>query len=286
LAQATLGGRRDLAHFVHTRVEGDWFVWLDVLARLDFDLGDRTVLEVGTGWLPVLPLCAALSGVRRVVTVDIERKLQLTSIPRLVAELERWLPLLADRSRQALTDVTRRHDRLLRAAADGGEAVLQASGIDYHAPADARRLRLGDGSMDLICSNSVLEHVRPEILQGLMHASARMLAPGGRVLHSVNCADHYAYADRRIGPLHYLRYSDWRWRLWNPPMQYQNRLRAPAFVAAARTAGLEVDLEERTVREELVAALPGMPLDPAFRDLSPEDLCATSVTFSARKPQS
>src|SRR3546814_19932839 len=49
----------------------------------------------------------------------------------------------------------------LRERTRGGEEPTAASGgvIDYHAPADAASTALGDGEVDVVFSNSVLEHV-------------------------------------------------------------------------------------------------------------------------------
>src|SRR3546814_12756650 len=92
----------------------------------------------------------------------------------------------------------------------GGEEPTAASGgvIDYHAPADAASTALGDGEVDVVFSNSVLEHVPEAAIDPMYREAMRILAPGGIMFHSVNCGDHYAYVDRSIHQLHYLKYSD------------------------------------------------------------------------------
>ncbi len=61
--------------------------------------------------------------------------------------------------------------------------------------------------------------------------------------------DHYAYVDRNVHQLNYLRYSDEEWQRWNNAFLYQNRLRAHWFVDGARRHGFDIDLDTRTTRE-------------------------------------
>ena len=49
------------------------------------------------------------------------------------------------------------------------------------------------------------------------------------------CGDHYAYFDRTITQIHYLRYSDLHFSLWNNSLQYQNRMRANEFIEIAES---------------------------------------------------
>src|SRR3546814_2278132 len=86
----------------------------------------------------------------------------------------------------------------LRERSRGGEEPTAASGgvIDYHAPADAASTALGDGEVDVVFSNSVLEHVPEAAIDTMYREAMRILAPGGIMFHSVNCGDHYAYVDR------------------------------------------------------------------------------------------
>ena len=38
----------------------------------------------------------------------------------------------------------------------------------------------------------------------MMREAFRVLRPGGLSIHSVNCADHYAYFDHNVSPINYL----------------------------------------------------------------------------------
>jgi len=191
------------------------------------------------------------------------------------------LPTVATAAGRPLADIEVAYERI-RTTANIAD-LLGAAEIEYLAPADAVATGLPPDSVDIVFSNSVLEHVSRETIDGMMRESARLLAPGGVSVHSVNCGDHYAYFDRRITPINYLTYSEREWRFWNNRLQYQNRLRPSDFVDMAERAGLTVVRELHRPRAELLATLPNLEITAEFRDYPPDQLCSTSVTFVARK---
>ncbi len=278
--QRAAGGRRDEGAHIDLKFKADWLVQVEVLNQLGFRVQGRDLLEIGTGWLPVFPLCFALAGARRCHTFDLNRHLNPAVVPGAMSELERHLPAIAQACGDAEATVRGRWQSLV--AAGDGQAMLRAAGVEYHAPADATTTGLKDASVALVFSNSVLEHVTPEVLAPMMRESCRVLQPDGLSLHSVNCGDHYAYFDRSITQVHYLRFTDRQWRKWNNDLLYQNRLRPVDFVDAARAAGMELLVDMHVPRPELMARFDRIPFAPEFRRYPPEQLCCTSVTFAAR----
>ncbi len=281
LLQRTLGERGDLTAHVDSKFRDDWLVHMGNLDRLAFPLAGRHVFEVGTGWLPVMPLSFCLAGAGRCTTFDLSRHLRPEGVELALQHLERHLDDIARAAglpREQVADRWRGWRR-----EPGGEAVLRAAGIDYRAPADATRCGLPDASAALVFSNSVLEHMPAAAIEALMHETARVLEPGGLALHCVNCGDHYAYFDRSITAIHYLRFPERAWRRWNNDLLYQNRLRPEDFLASARRAGQEITLDLHRPRPELLARLHELPIAPEFRHYPPDQLCSTSVDFAARR---
>jgi len=117
-----------------------------------------------------------------------------------------------------------------------------------------------------------------------MRESARILRPGGYAIHSVNCGDHYAYTDRSITQVNYLKYSDRQWWFWNNDLQYQNRLRARDFVDASEAAGLATVFSQTRPKRELVVEVSRMRLPARFSKYTLEELAVTSVDFAAQRP--
>ena len=208
--QRLAGGRVDEGAHIDAKFCKDWLVLADLLRVLDFRLRDKDLVEIGTGWLPVLPLCFALAGARRIHSFDLNRHMRHAAVPAALSRLESHLGALAQAGGLEDAEVRERH-AWLHDAGDG-RAILERAGVVEHAPADAAATGLSGASVALVFSNSVLEHVPAGVLGAVMRESTRILQPGGRALHSVNCGDHYAYFDRSITPIHYLRYSARQWK--------------------------------------------------------------------------
>lgn len=280
LLQRAVGGRRDEGAHIDTTFKADWLVHQHILRDMGFRVQDRHLLEIGTGWLPVFPLCYALAGARGCYTYDLNRHLDLSVVPTALRHLERHLQEIAVASAELPATVRARWQRLVEAG--DGEKIMEMACIQYRAPADAAITGIADNSVALVFSNSVLEHVTSSVLGPLMRESRRVLEPHGVSLHSVNCGDHYAYFDRSITPIHYLRFTERQWRLWNNDILYQNRLRASDFVAAAQEAQMDILADLRTPRPDLRNRLDQLPIAPEFSHYTAEDLCCTSVTFAGR----
>lgn len=282
LLQRMAGGRRQLDAHIDSKFRDDWLVHIRHLRQLGFPLESCTMLEIGSGWLPVMPLCFHLAGVGRCLTYDLHRHLGLDAVRLALGHLERHLQAIAEATERPVDLVRGRYERLIRL---DGAALLAAAGIEYHAPADATRTGLPAASVDLVFSNSVLEHVPPSVLQAMMQESARILTPGGLALHNVNCGDHYAYFDRTITQINYLRFSSAQWAAWNNDILYQNRLRAVDFLDAARACGLEIVLDTHKPRPALLQLIrDGFPVAPEFGRYPAQELACTSIDFAARKP--
>jgi hypothetical protein len=260
---------------------GDWRGLMALLAAAGRpSVAGAVLLEIGTGWYPTNPLLFALAGARECHTYDIVRHLDFEMSRRLLEHLGQHLDAVAALSGRDRADVRAHWDRLC--AAPDLERLLELAGIRYHAPGDAGRTGLADGSVDIVFSNSVLEHVEPALLVPLLAESRRLVGARGLSVHAVACNDHYAHFDRSISFVNYLRFDDAQWARWNNPLNYQNRLRAPDFIAAARSAGLVVVHEERAVRPGVREALATLPVAARFSRYSPDDLAATTVNFVAR----
>jgi hypothetical protein len=282
LLQRTTGGLRNLDAAVDSKVVDDWLVLARQLRELDVQIPDAVLVEVGTGWFPVLPLCFAFAGARTCHTFDVARHLNRRLTQRAIARLRVHLPRIADAAGVELEQVQRRYNHV--SASLDVSTALDRGGVRYHAPADAAQTDLGDRSADAVFSNSVLEHVPSRGIAAILRETARIVKRAGVSLHSVNCGDHYAYFDRSISPINYLKYSDRQWKRWNNSLLYQNRLRPVDFLQLAEDAGLQVVLSRFTPKEKLLRMLPTLGVAEQFAKYAPEQLCATSIDFAGRPP--
>jgi SAM-dependent methyltransferase len=230
------------------------------------DPGQATLYEFGAGWDLIGPITLAMLGVGQQIVVDIRAHLRL----ELVNDTLRRLPALIAEPRCSPEPL---------ASLDELERRL---GIRYVAPCDARATGLPAESVDFVSSTFTLEHIPEPDIAAILTESRRLLRPGGLVSGAVDMKDHYSYFDGDLGPYHFLGIGDRVWRLVNPDLHYQNRLRLTDYRRLFEQAGFAI-AEERVKRpgaderrrlDELAPA-------PRFRGYAVDDLAALELRVVA-----
>ena len=136
---------------------------------------------------------------------------------------------------------------------------------------------LPDASADVVVSNSVLEHVADP--RALFADLARLLVPGGVMLHRVDYRDHFFKY-----PFHFLLYSNVVWNWFLNPGDLP-RWRYDDHAGGLALAGFDVSAVSFERDEEGFAAVADrLHADFKFRD--PDVLNITKATlFCLRRPQ-
>jgi len=240
-----------------------------------------TVLELGTGWYPIVPIGLALAGADAVTTLDVS---SLTDADRTRRTLELYAAWLhSGRLASALPGLdAARAERTLSAARDTGSAtageLLARVGVRAFV-GDGRATGLSDGTIELVVSNNTFEHIPPTVLQAIMAELRRVASRGAVMDHFVDISDHYAHFDRSISEFNYLRYPPRAWRLFNNRLQYQSRLRASDYRRLIVDAGFTVVAEEAQCGA--AQELAGIPLAPQFRHYAQDDLLVLRTWITA-----
>lgn len=258
---------------------------IDLLNRAGGSPRGALVLEIGTGWRPFLPLTLFLAEARRIITMDVNPWLTESYARETYRGMEAHLPKIAERIGAPVEHIEERYASLA-AGSNSLLAFLAAAGIDYRYPGDARRTGLEEGSVDLVCSSNVLEHVRPDTIREIHAESCRILRPGGLAIHRFNPGDHFASVDRSITKSNFLRFSERQWRWYGGSgLSYHNRLRCVEHRELLRAAGFEIVAEDVRVDQRAVEAIQkGMlPVHADFSGLSPEQLAADYMWLVGRK---
>jgi len=249
--------------------------------RADADARERAprILELGTGWYPVVPIGLSLLGAGPVTSVDVD-PLMGAAAPLQTAAC--YLRLL-DAGRLPEVDGARVEAlrEALGASASGAE-LLARLGIEVRV-ADARALPLDPGTIDLFVSNNTLEHVPAPAILALFGEFARVAGPRARMSHFIDMADHYALFDPSITVFNYLRYSEAQWRLFNNSLHYQNRLRLSDYRRLHEASGWRVVSEDAT--EGSADALGRVPVDASFGRYGDRDLRVFESWIVSTKPE-
>ncbi|RMG21063.1 MAG: class I SAM-dependent methyltransferase [Bacteroidetes bacterium] len=229
----------------------------------------QRVLEIGTGWYPLVPLGLYLCGVSCIYSLDVQPLLQIKQLHHLLAYLRRdlgrkrltaMLPGLLPQRLERLQVANRCHKL---------EQLGEALGL-FFINGDARSLHFEDDHFDLIVSNNTFEHISPTVLAAMLPELQRVLRPGGIMSHYIDLVDHYSYFDSRLPAFHFLQYSQRAWKWIENPLQAQNRLRMPHYRELYRQAGIAIKKE---INEHFPASsLPARGVHPDFGHIPPNDL--------------
>jgi SAM-dependent methyltransferase len=193
-------------------------------------LSGKTILELGTSREPGLPLILLLLGCQDYYASNIR-------------SLDNWLP-------DAYIGLIRLvMSGMLGNPPNSIEEIVtwvEGKGVSGHnttgrlreecfhdlSPVSADSLDLPDGSMDVVFSLAVLEHVhRP---QAVIDNIYRMVRPGGWCFHAIDLRDHRDFDN----PLEFLTIDETNYRALRP--NGENRWRASDFIDAFSSAGFEI----------------------------------------------
>jgi SAM-dependent methyltransferase len=244
-------------------------------------LDDTVVLEVGSGWHPLIPVLYSLAGAGCVYLTDLRRLCHAASFGTDLDALRKHKNLI-------LVTIPIGGDAFdLALAWDpsmGLDAGLRHLRLKYLAPCDCRKLSLPPESVDIVTSRAVLEHVPPEVILGIFRESFRLLRPGGLACHIVDNSDHWQHTDRSISRVNFLRFSDavFCWTYLNG-LNYQNRPRHPEYGEMLIQAGFNILRNEPKVSEESVVALRTLPVSARFSRFTVEEMAAINTFVLARK---
>lgn len=133
-----------------------------------------------------------------------------------------------------------------------------------------------NGSVDLIWSHAVLEHIRRRDFDTLLHEMRRILRPGGVSSHTVDLQDHLG------GGLNNLRFPEWLWEAdWFARSGfYTNRIGCSEMMLRFKAAGFAAEL--RNQRDFPALPMPRAKFARAFRDRPEDELCVAGFDVILR----
>lgn len=235
-------------------------------------LEQATVLELGLGWYPVVPIALYLSGVDRIISIDIQdwmtHQSQLTTIQKFrewreKGYLQAYLPQIDEQRWAAMVALTQ------KSTIPGLEEISQTIHLEPRLQ-DARATNFSESSIDYICSNNTFEHIPKAILADILREFKRILKPGGVMSHFVDLSDHFAHFDSNINLYNFLRFSEKQWQRIDNRIQPQNRLRWRDYLQLYTE--LDLPVTDQAVRPGDVALLGEIPLAGQYQSYSPEEL--------------
>lgn len=230
------------------------------------------ILELGTGWYPIVPLLFYLGGFGAVTSIDIRnwqsRERHLTALRRIMeyydaGKLQAYcttiVPSRLAELRALLTEPEHPSTRQINERIHLDTKVM-----------DATRLSFPDDRFDMVCSNNTFEHIPAGVLEGILREFQRVVRPKGVMSHFIDLSDHFAHMDRSISIYNFLKFSERRWQFIDNDIQPQNRLRWKDYLAMYER--LNIDVREQNYRKGSPEMVAGTRVHREFAGYTEEEL--------------
>lgn len=236
---------------------------------------DRSILELGTGWYPVVPLFMYLSRCGSVTSLDIRswmtRERQLATISKLMewknnGKLDPYFPAFDKERWDILQQINQEPDNYQ------SEDINRTIEFDPLIK-DARNTALPDKSFDFICSNNTFEHIPRQVLESILIEFKRLIRDGGVMSHFIDMSDHFAHFDKKINIYNFLQYSDKTWKMIDNRIQPQNRMRYRDYVNLYHE--LDIPVTEDKIFEGDPQKFEEIKVHPEFNDYSADELAVS-----------
>ena len=230
-----------------------------ILDKNGFELKNKHVIELGSGWLPILPyLLKYLSNASRVDTYDINKHYKVSEIVKLNVLFSKKYGVP-------------------KSTFDGA----------FQLPKDIRYFSYTDicnGNFinaDLVVSRFVLEHVPPESIIKIHETFREKLKSGSYIVHLISPNDHRAYSDSSLSLYDFLKYSNEEWDSIQTKFDYHNRLRLPQYLQLFDKNFEIVSLEFDSCKEgsEQHRKFKKFKINELYENYSDEELTAGSIAI-------
>lgn len=227
---------------------------LDAIGR---SFKGTVVLEIGSGWFPTIPIMLALGGARRVLMSDLTVHMDDVTFSATLRFLQDTMPM----------------DSRLRTVTQFSDLPLT-----YLAPFDVQAIP--DGSIDLIVSRTVLEHISEQDLKHLMSALRPKLALNGLMVHLIDHSDHLEHTDKSISKINFLTWPKRKHALINfLTREGENRLRHHEYQRVFEALGYQIVSTAIEIHELTRESAKTLPLVAPFSTMSPDQLAVLSSIY-------
>jgi SAM-dependent methyltransferase len=233
---------------------------------------DAIVLELGTGWYPIVPTILFLADFKETISIDISNWMsaerQIIALAKILDYFDNGL------LSEYATNINLDKVNILRDICNSNnnytiDEINEKINLRYEIM-DATKLSFDDRTFDFICSNNTFEHIYVDVLQGILKEFKRVLKPNGIMSHFIDLSDHFAHMDGSINIYNFLRFSKAQWNLIDNSIQPQNRLRWKDYLKMYSETGITIKEEE--VREGSIEFLSKVPLHTDYEEYSSIEL--------------
>ena len=242
---------------------------VDILRETDIDISNKNMLEIGSGWAPIMPYYFFFNAnVGKVCSYDINEHYHKKSIVKLNSYFESQYDLdipLNKKTKYNLPDF-----------------------ISYYPNTDLAKLNTTfNDKVDFIFSRNVLEHITPDDILKIHSIFKSKFQHEFYILHMISPSDHRAYSDKSISLYDFLKYSKSEWNTIQTNFDYHNRLRLPQYIEIFKDLGYEIiylNYDKCKTDSMKYKKFKALKLHEDFDCFSEEEILAGSINIVLKKP--
>jgi hypothetical protein len=253
-------------------------IQLNLLNENNYDLKNKTILEIGSGWMPIIPLIYYLAGANKIIMVDSQRLLDIKSFTHTVRNIHAYKELIASKTGLAINEIENmlKNDDQPKSLND----MLNKFRMIYMSPCDFTKDYFEPKSIDCICSRAVFEHIPIKQLYKISNVCHEILKDDGKVCHIIDNSDHWQHIDQSISRLNYLRFNNKLSSLISAfnPLDYQNRLRHYEYINLFKETGFKIEYDASKVDKNAYEELKQMKICDKYKEI-PHDKLAILTSY-------
>lgn len=240
------------------------------------------VLELGSGWYPVVPIALFLSGADSVLSIDISPLMNKKGVLLTIGKYLEWLDAgkLKDLEAHIQSDRLEKIKSLNDQEDLSFEKLLKELNLTLKVK-DARDTGEESDSFDLICSNNTYEHIYPQILEPIIAEFQRVLKPSGVQSHFIDMSDHFAHLDSSITIYNFLKYSKGQWSRIDNNVQPQNRWRLRDYEQLYFKQNISI--LDKSVRPGNIDEVKSLQLHSDYNSYSAEEIAISHAYLISSK---
>ena len=199
--------------------ENTFNAFLNICSELKIDVKHKSVIEIGSGWLPIIPYFLIFkSNVRNVFTFDLYKHYQRKEILAFNSIFSKIYDYTI------IPEVNNKFDL--------------PTGVNYYPFQNIVYSEIPKAK--IIFSRFVLEHITPEDIFEMHKKFKSSLNKGCYIVHFISPSDHRAYSDKSLSLQDFLKYSEKDWNKIQTKFDYHNRLRLPQYLEIFKSLDLEI----------------------------------------------
>lgn len=237
---------------------------MKILNDNNIQIYGKNLLELGSGWAPIIPYFFIYMGnIKKVITFDINKHYDFKTILKLNTYFENQLNITIPVNKNSNYNIP--------------------STVVYYPNTNlTNETSFSDEKIDFIFSRYVLEHISPNDIYTMHDNFSKKIFKPFYILHMISPSDHRAYSDSKLSIYDFLKYSDEEWNKIQTKFDYHNRLRLPQYLEIFKKLNYEVvylDYDNCDLNSDKYHKFKALKIHNDYLKFTEEELLAGSINI-------